>query len=77
MELMRTTLELDKNLFEEAIELASIKSKKGVVEMALKEFVERRKQKNLFDIRGKVDFLDDYDYKKMRAEDEAEGNDGA
>ena len=72
MELMRTTLELDKDLFEEAIELASVKSKKKVVEMALKEFVEKRKQKNLFDIRGKVDFFDDYDYKKMRTEGDDE-----
>jgi hypothetical protein len=35
--------------------------------VALKEFVSVRKVKNLRDLKGKIQFDDTYDYKKMRA----------
>ena len=64
---MRTNIVLDDNLVKEAFKYAeSIHTKKDLIEVALKEFVKMRKMKNLRDLRGKIQFADDYDYKKMR-----------
>jgi Arc/MetJ family transcription regulator len=64
---MRTNIVLDDNLVEEAFKYAdSIKTKKDLIEIALKEFVKTRKMKNLKDLKGKIQFGEDYDYKKMR-----------
>lgn len=63
---MRTNIVLDDRLVEEAVKISKAKSKREVVHLALKEFVENRKRLNLADLRGKVRFNEDYDYKKMR-----------
>jgi Arc/MetJ family transcription regulator len=64
---MRTNIVLDDNLVEEAFKYAdSIHTKKDLIETALKEFVKTRKMKNLRDLKGKIQFADDYDYKSMR-----------
>lgn len=65
MEVTRTTLELNKNLLDEAIGLLpDIKSKEEIIELALNELVAKRKQKNLIELRGRKDLiLDSYDYK--------------
>jgi Arc/MetJ family transcription regulator len=66
--MMRTNIVLDDNLVAEAFKLAeSIHTKKDLIEAALKEFVQTRKMKNLRDLKGKLQFADGYDYKKMRA----------
>ena len=65
---MRTNIVLDDNLIEEAFKYAdSIRTKKDLIEVALKEFVKNRKMKNLKDLKGKIKFAEGYDYKKMRA----------
>lgn len=65
---MRTNIVLDDNLVDEAFKYAeSIHTKKDLIEAALKEFVQNRKMKNLRDLKGKINFADDYDYKNMRA----------
>ena len=66
MDTLRTSLEIDRHLLEEAMELSRVKTKKGVIEIALSEFIEKRKKKDLMDIKGSIEFLDDYDYKQMR-----------
>ena len=64
---MRTNIVLDDNLVEEAFKYANdIHTKRELIEVALKEFVVKRKMKNLKDLKGKILFDDDYDYKKMR-----------
>lgn len=65
---MRTNIELDDRLMEEAFAYAEdITTKKELVETALKEFIKHRKRKNLLDLKGKIQFADDYDYKSMRS----------
>jgi Arc/MetJ family transcription regulator len=65
---VRTNIVLDDNLVNEAFKYAeSIHTKKDLIEAALKEFVKTRKMKNLRELKGKVQFADGYDYKKMRA----------
>jgi len=44
-----------------------IHTKRELIETALREFVKNKKVKNLRDLKGKILFADDYDYKKMRA----------
>jgi Arc/MetJ family transcription regulator len=64
---MRTNVVLDDNLVDEAFKYANeIHTKKELIEVALKEFVNSRKMKNLKDLKGKILFADDYDYKRMR-----------
>jgi len=65
---MRTNIVLDDALVDEAFKYAeNIHTKRELVEAALKEFVTMRKVKNLRDLKGKIQFSDTYDYKKMRA----------
>jgi len=65
---MRTNIVLNDELVDEAFKYSSnISSKRELVEIALKEYVENRKRKNLKDIKGKIKFADNYDYKSMRA----------
>ena len=65
---MRTNVVLDDNLLDEAFKYASgIHTKRELIEVALREFVNSRRMKNLKDLKGKIAFSDDYDYKKMRA----------
>jgi Arc/MetJ family transcription regulator len=64
---MRTNIVLDDNLVDEAFKYANeIHTKKELIEVALREFVNSRKMKNIKDLKGKIVFADDYDYKKMR-----------
>ena len=64
---MRTNIVLDDQLVDEAFKYAeNINTKKDLIEIALKEFVKNRKMKNLRELKGKILFSDDYDYKKMR-----------
>lgn len=64
---MRTNVVLNDELVEKALFLApSIKTKKDLIDTALREFIEVRQTKKIKDIRGMDLFADDYDYKKMR-----------
>lgn len=63
---MRTNIVLDDELIREAVELTGAKSKKEVVDLALRELVRRRKRKNLLDLAGRVRFGEAFDHKKLR-----------
>jgi len=63
---MRTNIDLDDMLLDEAMKLTDAKTKKEVVHIALKELVENHKKKSLLDLKGKIKFAEDYDYKKLR-----------
>lgn len=64
---MPTNLAIDDNLLVLAQKIAHIKTKKETVNLALKEFIQRRKQEDIIDIFGEIEYEKDYDYKKMRA----------
>ena len=63
---MATNLAIDDDLLVMAQDIAGIKTKKETVNLALKEFVQRRKQEEIFELFGSIEYDDDYDYKKMR-----------
>ena len=52
---MRTTLTINEKLLEEVKTLSGVKTKKEAVEMALEEFIKRRKAKKMIELEGKID----------------------
>ena len=48
------------------MQLSGAKTKKEVVELALKELIRRKRKKDLMDLAGKIDFVEGYDHKKVR-----------
>ena len=63
---MRTNIIINDELMQQAMEVSGIKTKKEIVEQAILEFVNRRTRKDLADLRGKITFATDYDYKALR-----------
>lgn len=64
---MATNLAIDDRLIEEAKEIGKHRTKKGVVTEALQEYIQRRKQVEILNLFNKIDYDQDYDYKKQRA----------
>jgi Arc/MetJ family transcription regulator len=52
--MLRTNIELDEKLIKEAMKLTHKKTKKELVNYALKELVSRLKRKKLLELEGKV-----------------------
>ncbi|MDA8339908.1 MAG: type II toxin-antitoxin system VapB family antitoxin [Nitrospiraceae bacterium] len=63
---MRTNIVLDDKLLKEAFKHSTAKTKKDLIHEALKELITVRQKKDLRELRGKITFMEDYDYKKMR-----------
>ena len=63
---MATNLAIDQCLLRDALEVSGLKTKKDTVNMALKEFVNKRKQLEILNLFGKMDPDADYNYKKGR-----------
>ena len=51
---MRTNIDIDENLIQEAMKLTGITTKKAAVEEALRQMVSLKKQDKLKDLRGKL-----------------------
>lgn len=63
---MRTNINLDDNLLKEAFKYTGAKTKKELINIALKELIETRKRLNLLDLAGKIQFSEKYNYKALR-----------
>ena len=63
---MATNLAINQNLLIEALKVSGLKTKKDTVNLALKEFINSRKQLELIELFGKMDPDPGYDYKKGR-----------
>jgi Arc/MetJ family transcription regulator len=63
---MRTNIDLDDLLMQEAFALTGVRSKKELVHLALNELIRVRKKKSLFDLSGKIKFRRGYDHKALR-----------
>jgi hypothetical protein len=64
---MATNLSLDPKLIEQAVKVSGERTKKAAVTRALEEFIARRKQKDLLDLMGKLEWDTDFDYKAERS----------
>ena len=54
------------DLLDKALQIGGEKTKEATVERALREFIERREQKQILDLFGKLDWDEGYDYKLDR-----------
>ena len=63
---MPTNLALNDKLLQEALEISGLKTKKDTVNLALKEFINRRRQMEILNIFGTLDPDPEYDYKNGR-----------
>ena len=63
---MPTNLAIDDRLIREAQELGHHQTKKEAVNAALDEYVRRRKQLAILDLIGKIEYDENYDYKRER-----------
>lgn len=60
---MATNLNIDNGLIQEALKLGGHRTKRALVEEALQEYVQRRKQVKITELFGTIEYEDDYDYK--------------
>lgn len=63
---MPTNLAIDDQLLDEALRLGGHRTKKATVNEALKEYVERRRQMEILELFGQIDYDPAYDYKEQR-----------
>ncbi len=60
---MVTHLQIDEDLMHAALKLSGHRTKRAVVEEALREYVMRRQQLEITELFGTIDYEEDYDYK--------------
>ena len=63
---MDTHLVLDDQLLQKALLVGQHRTKKAVVTEALEEYIERRKQHQIVELFGSIDYDADFDYKEQR-----------
>ncbi|TVQ02389.1 MAG: type II toxin-antitoxin system VapB family antitoxin [Balneolaceae bacterium] len=64
---MRTNIVIDDDLMEEALKVSRLKTKKDAVEEGLRLLVQRKKQENIKNLRGKLQWRGDLE--QMRTDD--------
>ncbi len=63
---MRTNIVLDDDLVDEAMHFSHVKTKREVVDLALRELVARHRQRQLKRLKGRQLIDDDYDIRRVR-----------
>lgn len=63
---MRTNIMLDDELVEQAFRYTNARTKRELVERALREFVENHSRRDVRELRGTVKLRRGYDYKRLR-----------
>ncbi|MCJ7666509.1 MAG: type II toxin-antitoxin system VapB family antitoxin [Actinobacteria bacterium] len=63
---MRTNIVIDDELVKEAFKYTDVSTKKDLIDHVLKEFINNNRRLDLREIRGEIEFRDDYDYKELR-----------
>ncbi|WP_414582469.1 type II toxin-antitoxin system VapB family antitoxin [Scytonema sp. PCC 10023] len=63
---MTINIQIDEALIQEALALGNQQTERDVVEEALREFVQRRKQLRVLELFGTIDYDADYNYKQQR-----------
>ena len=66
---MRTNIVIDDALVDEAFAVSDARTKRDLIDRALREFVARHKRKDLMDLYGSDGMDPDYDYKAARSGD--------
>ena len=63
---MATNLSIDHDLLETALRTGGLKTKKDTVNLALKEFIQRRNNADILSLFGMIEYDENYDYKSAR-----------
>ncbi|MCK5521209.1 MAG: type II toxin-antitoxin system VapB family antitoxin [Candidatus Marinimicrobia bacterium] len=63
---MRTNIVLNDELVQEGLSLGQFHTKKELINTALEYFIKNIRKKNLMELKGRIKFREDWDYKKMR-----------
>jgi len=63
---MNNFVENENLLLEEAYNYANVKDEKELFKILLLEYINNHRQKKLSDLKGKIKFSDNYEYKKLR-----------
>lgn len=63
---MRTNIVLDDHLIKQAMRLAKVKTKREAVDLALRDFVGRGKQRDILELIGQDLIAPDYDVRAIR-----------
>ncbi len=63
---MINTVQINENLLQEALALSDNLNTKSLIETALLEYIQRRKQLKIIELFGNIDYEENYDYKQQR-----------
>ena len=66
---MRTNIVLNEKLIKEAFRYAPVSTKRDLIDLALREFVDNHRRKDIRELRGKIKIDSKYNYKKLRTEE--------
>ena len=56
---MRTSIEIDDRLMDEALRLTGLRTKREAIDLALRELVVRHRQLGVLDLRGRIEWVGD------------------
>jgi len=63
---MITHIKIDENILKEALALCDYTTADMLIEAALIEYIQRRKQLKILELFGTIDYEKDYNYKQQR-----------
>jgi len=63
---MRTNIVLNDALVEQAFAVTGVRTKRDLIDLALKELVRSRQRKNLIELAGRIRFRAGFDHKALR-----------
>jgi hypothetical protein len=63
---MTTPLQIDQTLLQEALALSNHPTATALIEAALREYIQRRKQLKILELFGTIDYEEEYNYKQQR-----------
>ena len=63
---MATNLSINVQLLNDALLIGGLKTKKDTVNLALEEFIKKRRMVEILSLFGNIEYNEDYDYKKSR-----------
>lgn len=63
---MRTNIDINEKLLEEAFSVSNVRSKKDLIHDALREYIRLKKRKDLTELSGTIEFCEGYNHKELR-----------
>ena len=60
------SININAELLNDALKIGGLRTKKDTVNLALEEFIQKRKTADILTLFGKINYDEDYDYKEAR-----------